>query len=51
MRLLSIPPRSRNINPVENMFDLIDRKLKSDAIEKNITHKTYESSLPEYRIL
>ena len=24
------------------MFNLIDRKLKSDGIEQNITHETYE---------
>ena len=51
MKLLSIPPRSPNISPVENIFYLTDRKRKSDAVEKNMMHKTYESSLPECRIL
>ena len=42
IKLLSIPPHSADINPIENMFNLIDRKLKSDGIEQNITHETYE---------
>ena len=42
LKLLSIPPRSPNINPIENMFNLFDRKLKSDAIEQSIMHETYE---------
>ena len=41
IKLLSIPPRSPDINPIENMFNLIDGKLKSDAIEQNATHKSY----------
>lgn len=40
--LLKIPPRSPDINPLENVFHLLDRKLKSDAIEQTITHETYE---------
>ena len=42
IKLLSIPRHSADINPIENMFKLIDRKLKSDGIEQNITHETYE---------
>ena len=41
VQLFSIPPRSPDINPIENVFHLLDRKLKSDAISKNITHETF----------
>ena len=34
IKLLSIQPHSPDINPIENMFNLIDGKLKSDAIEQ-----------------
>ena len=42
IKILSIPLRSLDINPTENMLNLIDRKLKSDALEQNITHETHE---------
>ena len=41
-KLLSIPPHTPDINPIENMFNLIDRKPKNDAIEQNIIQETYE---------
>ena len=28
----SIPPHSPDINPIENVFHLLDRKLRSDAV-------------------
>ena len=42
IKLLSIPPRSSDINPISIMFNLIDRKLKIDAIEQNRKYETYE---------
>ena len=39
--LLSIPPRSPDINPIENVFHLLEKKLQSDAFERNITHETF----------
>ena len=38
---ISIPVRSPDINPIEKYFNLRSSKLQSDAIEKNITHKTF----------
>ena len=38
----SIPPRSPDINPIENVFHLLDRKLRSEAIEQNITNESYK---------
>ena len=39
---MNIPPHSPDINPTENIFNLVDKKLESDAIEENITHETYK---------
>ena len=41
-KLLIIPPHTPDINHIENMFNLIDRKPKNDAIEQNIIQETYE---------
>ena len=38
--LFSIPPRSPDINPIENFFHLVRRQLEKDAISKNITKET-----------
>ena len=38
----SIPPRSPDFNPIENVFNLVSKQLGEDAIEKNITHESYE---------
>ncbi len=40
--LLSIPPRSPDMNPIENVFSLGKKLLQKDAIEKNITAETKE---------
>ena len=37
----AIPPRSPDMNPIENLFHLTKKKLKSDAIENKITKETY----------
>ena len=40
--LLSIPPRSPDINPIANLFHLVRRELDRQALSGNITHETYE---------
>lgn len=41
-KLLSIPARSPDINPIENLFHLIKRKLNNDAIVRNIKKETFQ---------
>lgn len=41
-RLFSIPARSPDINPIENIFHLVRRKLEEDAISSNITRETFD---------
>ena len=41
-KLFAIPPRSCDINPIENVFNLVKRKLQRQAIKNNITYETYE---------
>ena len=38
----SIPPRSPDLNPIENLFNLTKRTLKADAIGNNITYEAYQ---------
>ena len=40
-RLFSIPPRSPDLNPIENCFNNIRRQLRQDAIKMKITKETY----------
>jgi transposase len=39
--LLKIPPRSPDINPIENLFNTVKRKLREQAIREQITHETF----------
>ena len=39
--LLSIPPRSPDINPIENFFKLVKDRLTKDAIANNITWESF----------
>lgn len=41
-RKFSIPPRSPDLNPIENIFHLAKRKLRKNAVAGNITHETYK---------
>lgn len=41
-RLFKIPPRSPDLNPIENVFNLVGEKLRKDALQKQITKETYE---------
>ncbi len=40
--LFRIPPRSPDINPIENFFHLVRKQLEKDALTENITNETYE---------
>ena len=40
--LFPIPPRSPDINPIENLFNNVKAKLTLDAIELNITKESYD---------
>ena len=42
-RKFSIPPRSPDINPIENIFHQVKRKFNSDALEKHIEYKNFEN--------
>ena len=37
----SIPQRSPDLNPIESVFNLIEKKLSSDAIKHSISKETY----------
>ena len=42
-RKFSIRPRSPDINPIENIFHQVKRKLNSDAIENNIVQENFKT--------
>ena len=37
----SIPPRSPDLNPIENAFNLVEKKVSSDAVKYSISKKSY----------
>ena len=39
--LFKIPPRSPDINPIENVFHLVSKKIRSDAKNNNITKENF----------
>ena len=39
--VLKIPPRSPDLNPSENIFHIVSRKLEKDAIDQRITRESY----------
>ena len=41
-KVFSIPARSPDMNPIENLFNIIRSKLRSDALEQKIIHETFE---------
>ena len=41
-KLLAIPPRSPDLNPIENIFHLVKKILDADAMKNNIRYETYE---------
>ena len=40
--LFAIPARSPDLNPIENLFHLVRRKLHEQALDKNITRESFE---------
>ena len=40
--LLKIPPRSPDLNPIENLFNMTSQNLKKDAVSLKITRESYE---------
>ena len=38
---LKIPPRSPDLNPIENVFNQVQVKLCKDALQQRITNETY----------
>lgn len=40
-RVFKIPPRSPDLNPIENIFHLVGKQLKKDALEKNIAKELF----------
>lgn len=40
--MFPIPPRSPDINPIENLFNNVKEKLAKDAIEMNLRKETFE---------
>ena len=41
-RLFKIPARSPDLNPIENVFHLVGKQLRQDAMEKNIFKETFD---------
>lgn len=41
-KLFSIPPRSPDVNPIENLFHLVRKQLSNDALSKNITKENFK---------
>ena len=42
--VFSNPPRSSDLNPIENFFNLISKKLIDDVLENMITLESYDHS-------
>lgn len=40
--LIKIPPRSPDLNPIENIFKLVSDALRKQAVERQIERETYE---------
>jgi hypothetical protein len=40
--MFAIPPRSPDLNPIENVFHLMGKKIRKDAIDMNLERETYE---------
>lgn len=41
-RLFPIPPRSPDMNPIENIFNITKQNLRDDALSKNIVRETFD---------
>ena len=40
--MFSIPTRSPDLNPIENFFNLVNRKLQTDVVVNNIETETFQ---------
>ena len=43
--LIRIPPQSPDLNPIENIFIIVNRALQEEALRKTITYEPYKSFL------
>lgn len=41
-RLFNIPPRSPDLNPIENIFHLVGKKIRKDALQLDIKYESYQ---------
>lgn len=41
-KLFKIPARSPDLNPIENIFHLVGKKIRQDALDQNIQHENFE---------
>ena len=37
-----IPARSPDLNPIENLFHIVRKKMEAEILEKNITHQSWD---------
>ena len=37
-----IPARSPDLNPIENLFHIVGKKMEAEILEKNITHQSWD---------
>ena len=42
-QLISIPPRSPDVNPIENIFHIVKKKLDDDALRRRIHREDYSA--------
>ena len=42
MELFRIPPRSPDVNPIENLLKIVKNRLEKAALKKNITRESFE---------
>ena len=43
IELKRIPPRSPDLNPIENFFNVVKRKLREEALNKSIRRETFDA--------
>ena len=42
VQLLKIPARSPDLNPIENIFKFVGEKLRAEALQRKITHESFD---------
>ena len=47
--VFKIPPRSPDLNPIENFFALVTKTLRKQVIEENIVRETYDEFVTRVR--